>query len=230
VDRHPNVVPVLDHWLDEHGHLNIVLEWVEGGDLTRHVNTLRARANFALPTALKLMADLAQGLAFVHSVGTWHRDIKPDNVLVTRGGRALLSDFGLARAGASGGGGVGIARGGGSPLYTAPEVLDGKPFTAAADVWALGVVCFQLAVGDLSAGGWPFHDPLQGDAMSITRLVACLSARSPDWSRLPAGCPPELRAVLAAMLSKPPAGRPTAARVVAQLLLAMEGSATGGGR
>jgi eukaryotic-like serine/threonine-protein kinase len=166
------VVRLLD-WNLEQDPYFIEAEYVPGGNLIDWVQ-LRGGAAIPLEQRLEVVALLAEALAAVHSVGVLHKDLKPSNILVRPiGGHAiqvLLADFGS--------GGVlddtyleklGITRLGftktvsvmsgvaGTPMYLAPEILAGQPFTVKADIYALGVILYQFVVGDfnrLMSPGW----------------------------------------------------------------------------
>jgi len=207
-------VALLDHWSDpETRQIYVVMELAEGGDLPHHVAALQSGGGWSTTVAVRLMVGMARGLEYAHEVGIWHRDIKPDNVLVTGDGRAMLGDFGLARDTLTATAAATMSKGVGSPLWMAPEVLQSKPYTATADVWSLGIVCYQLLVGDMGIKGWPFLDHTSEDIVNWLGLGMAVVNRSPDWSRLPDDTPPSLRVLLSCMLSKDPALRPTAQRV-----------------
>jgi serine/threonine protein kinase len=164
-------------WNFEEAPYFIESAYTAGGDLTAWAAEQGGLATLPLATRLEIVAQVATALAAAHSVGVLHKDVKPANVLMTSDadGRVqiLLSDFGighvtekqrLAEAGITV---VGMTEGteaeshvslvGGTRLYMAPEVLEGKPATVRADVYALGVMLFQMVVGDFAralAPGW----------------------------------------------------------------------------
>jgi serine/threonine protein kinase/class 3 adenylate cyclase len=151
-------------------------EYTEGGSLVDWAAEQGGIDRVPLPTRLELIAQVAEALAAAHSVGVLHKDVKPANVLITRDAdgapRARLTDFGvglitdsrlLADRGITVFGLTELQPGfqepttGGTHLYMAPEVLEGKPPTVQADVYALGVMLYQVVVGDLNhalAPGW----------------------------------------------------------------------------
>lgn len=144
--NHPNVVAVFDAF-EEGDHVCLVMEYVPSRTLDELV-----RDQGALPpeTAARIGADVADGLAVAHALGTVHRDVKPSNVLVRDDdGRALIADFGIART-------LGqeqLTRTGmvtGTPAYFAPELARGQEPTPASDVWALGA-SLHLAVEGVPA-------------------------------------------------------------------------------
>ncbi|MBS2029183.1 MAG: protein kinase [Deltaproteobacteria bacterium] len=143
--NHPHVVQVYD--LGEmDGSLFLAMELVEGETL----ESVLSRAQLPLPRALDVLDQLAQALEAAHGRGIVHRDVKPGNVMVTPGGAVKLMDFGIAA-----GGGVGSQAPTrvGTPRYMAPEQIRGEASDARADLYALGVLAFQLCTGQL-----PFPD------------------------------------------------------------------------
>ncbi|MEM7582275.1 MAG: protein kinase [Acidobacteriota bacterium] len=149
-------------------------EHTEGGDLTQWAEQQGGLRNVPLPTRIELAAQVADALAAAHSVGVLHKDVKPENVLVTegpRGGpRVRLTDFGIGalvdstRLAEEGVTALGFSQTlsedgstAGSRRYIAPELLEGKPPSVPADLYSLGVLLYQLAVGDFArvlAPGW----------------------------------------------------------------------------
>lgn len=140
---HPNIVKVLDYG-EHNGAPYLVLEYLPGGTLKGHMGR-------ALPwqEALHLLLPVARALAYAHQQGIIHRDVKPANILMTQSGEPMLTDFGIAKILQAGdgqtltGSGVGI----GTPDYMAPEQGMGGKIDARVDVYALGVVFYELVTG-----------------------------------------------------------------------------------
>jgi serine/threonine-protein kinase len=180
--------------------------YTAGGDLAAWAAEQGGLAHIQLATRLEILAQVATALAAAHSVGVLHKDVKPGNVLMTSEGEGQvqikLSDFGighvterqrLAEAGitvvgltevndASHGSPIG-----GTRLYMAPELLEGKPATVRADIYALGVMLYQMVVGDFSralAPGWErgVPDPLLRE--DIAAAVDNFDQRLGDAARL----------------------------------------------
>ena len=162
----PDIYKVLD-WSFEEPPFYIESEYTEGGSLIDWSREQGGLGAVPLETRLELVAQAATALAAAHSVGLIHRDIKPGNILVRRQldgePRAVLSDFGVGLVtGADVFAGQNITVTGmtelvagptstslsGTRLYLAPELLEGKPLTTLADIYALGVLLFQMAIGD----------------------------------------------------------------------------------
>lgn len=169
--RHPNIVSVIDA-VDVEGHPGLVMEYVDGPtleDVLRHGRLSHEEVEAAA-------IDILSGLAAAHAKGLVHRDLKPGNVLVARnadGGRtAKIADFGLAKLLDPGRSDMSRTRTGqvmGTPLFMAPEQFkDAKDLDARADVWAMGVLLYELVTG---------RRPYDGDD-----LVDILDAlRRADW-------------------------------------------------
>jgi serine/threonine protein kinase/tetratricopeptide (TPR) repeat protein len=133
--RHPNIISVLDYGFDDHSDPFLVLEVLEQA----HTVTSAARAQ-PLRVRIQYVAQILHALAYLHRRGIRHRDLKPSNVLVA-GGRVRVLDFGLALE-------VGeIHRPAGTLGYIAPEVMRGEPHSAAADLYAAGIVAYELITG-----------------------------------------------------------------------------------
>lgn len=178
-----DIARVLD-WNLEEAPFFIQSEYTAGGDLTEWVEDQGGADKVPLEQRLELVAQVADALAAAHSVGVLHKDVKPSNILITVEAdgvfKARLADFGVGRltdkeilvaAGITHAGWTtfGSEENGdsqsGTRLYQAPEVLEGRPATLQADVYSLGVVLYQMVVGDLGravATGWRdgIDDPL----------------------------------------------------------------------
>ena len=144
---HPNVIPVYDAGEDGDGQLYIAMRFVDGDDLGSLLHELSA---LAPGLAAEIVAQAASALDAAHARGLIHRDVKPANVLVARGGRphVYLTDFGLAKWEDTTGAGL-TSTGGwmGTPDYIAPEQVDGREPDARTDVYALGCVLFAALTG-----------------------------------------------------------------------------------
>jgi eukaryotic-like serine/threonine-protein kinase len=149
---HPNIVTVIDRGEDE-GQQYIVFEYVDGESLKQLVDRTGP-----LPTrrAIELALQVAEALAFAHNAGLVHRDVKPQNVLVTEDGEAKVTDFGIARS-------LDVEHGVtqtgtvlGTSNYLSPEQARGQTVTPATDVYSLGVVLYELLTGEVPFPGETF--------------------------------------------------------------------------
>ena len=189
---HPNVVAVYDQGSDG-PLLYLAMEYVPGRTLK---DLLRERGRFPPAKALEIMSGVLDGLAAAHRSGIMHRDVKPENVLLTADGRVKVADFGLARAQAA----AGHTRTGlliGTVAYLPPEQVTGGVTGPRGDVYSAGVMPFELLTG---------RQPFTGDsALSVAyKHVNATSRRRPRW------CPayPRIDQLLLAATSRDPALRP----------------------
>lgn len=202
---HPNIVTVYDFGYDGE-RLFIVMEYVPGGTLAQRI---RQAGRIPVQEALRLMVQACAGVGFAHRAGLVHCDIKPQNFLVTPSGRLKVADFGIARALASIHEGERQEVVWGSPQYMAPEVTRGMPPTAAADVYGLGVVLYQMLTGRL-----PFiaDEPRELLRQHLETHPIPPQAFNPDL-------PPELEQVILTVLSKEPSRRYRTADQMGRVLL-----------
>jgi tetratricopeptide (TPR) repeat protein/TolB-like protein len=226
---HPNVCRVHDLFVDERHSAEaavlVSMELLHGETLRERIE---ARGPLALPEALGVARQLAAGLDAAHAAGVLHRDFKSSNVLLVQTGalvRAVITDFGLARRVDTEGEDPSLTHSGiviGSPAYMAPEQVRGEPLGAAADLYAFGVVLFEMITGELpfrADSAWQTAlQRLQEDPLPPSRFVEGLDA---NWDR----------AVLA-FLAREPADRPESASRFEHLLdpahsLAPRGAAPG---
>jgi serine/threonine-protein kinase len=166
--NHPHVCTLYDVVDDDRGRPVLVMELVSG----RSLDTAIQKEGLPLETVVRFGRQLVEALAHAHAHGIIHRDIKPANIIVTLDGRIKVLDFGIARHLRDGDlaavkeptalTGVGLIAG--TLPYLAPEVLAGQPADARSDIWALGVVLYEIA-----AGTRPF-DGVTGFAVSASIL------------------------------------------------------------
>jgi eukaryotic-like serine/threonine-protein kinase len=190
---HPNIVTVIDRG-DDGGRQYIVFEHVEGENLKELV--LRS-GRLSVRRALELALAVADGLAFAHDHGLVHRDVKPQNVLLSSEGEVKVTDFGIARSLHVEHGVTQTGTVLGTGEYLAPEQASGKPVSPATDVYSLGVVLWELLAGDV---------PFDGDNFVAVALRHVneppprLRERRPDVT-------PRLEAAVERALAKDPARR-----------------------
>src|SRR6476661_1327797 len=143
--NHPNIVSIYD-WGEEEGTYFIVMEYVEGRPLRQ---VIREDGPIAPQRAAEIGADIAAALSFAHKNNVIHRDVKPGNVLISPNGQVKVTDFGIARA-ASGGAQEALTQTGavmGTATYFSPEQAQGRPIDFRSDVYALGIVLYEMVVG-----------------------------------------------------------------------------------
>ncbi|MBX3466691.1 MAG: serine/threonine protein kinase [Planctomycetes bacterium] len=193
--RHPAVVSLLELGREQGGRPFVALELVEGESLAARL----ARGPLPPREAVRLLEPVARALAHAHARGVVHRDVKPENVLIDRDGRAKLSDFGLARrtdAGASRLTATGMILG--TPAYMAPEQAAGDPADGRADVWGLGATLHAAVTG---------APPFGARAGVLDSLRAVLEDPVVAPSARGVELPPDVEAVLMACLARDPARR-----------------------
>jgi eukaryotic-like serine/threonine-protein kinase len=199
---HPNVVRVFDVGEDD-GRPFIAMEYVEGQTLAE-LSARRGPLSAAETAALGMQA--CAGLAAAHSAGLVHRDVKPQNLLLSVDGVLKLGDFGIA----VGHEGTRLTLAGtvlGTAGYLAPEQARGEQVTAAADIYAIGAVLYELLTAESPR-----------NVASLTELGAEDGFKPPDVSRRLPGAPHQLLQAVTACLSVRPEDRPPSAAAVAWLL------------
>jgi serine/threonine-protein kinase len=201
---HPGIVTVIDRGDDE-GKPFIVFEYVEGEnlhELVRHSGPLGIRQ------ALELGGEVARALAFAHEHGFVHRDVKPQNVILDRDGRAKVTDFGIAR---SLGVDQGVTQTGmvlGTSAYISPEQARGEPADACSDIYSLGAVLFELLAG---------QPPFAGDSF-VAVAMQHVSQPAPSILERRPDCPVRLaRAVERSLAKRPDERFPSMAAFAAEL-------------
>ncbi len=200
--RHPNLVAVHDFGRAD-GQLYFSMDYIEGGDLARR---LRGRP-FAPWEAASLLRKVALALAHAHAEGVLHRDLKPSNILLD-GDEPKLADFGLATQLEAGGDLTAVSGVLGTPHYLAPEALQkgSAALSVASDIYALGVVLFELLTGRT-----PFAGATPG------ALAALVENSEPPSPRLLApAVPRDLETVVLKCLERDPARRYGSAQALAE--------------
>ena len=199
----PNVVAVYDAGVDAGEHF-IVMELVDGPSLAE---LLRERGPLTVPQALAIADDVLNALAAAHRAGLVHRDVSPGNVMVTRGGVAKVTDFGIARA--FGPGAVAQTRSiAGTAAYLSPEQATGRAVTPASDLYSMGCVLYAMLSG---------RPPFIGD-LATTVAAQHVNATPPALSSLRDGLPPALEAQVLRALAKRPKDRFASADEMRQAL------------
>jgi serine/threonine-protein kinase len=204
--NHPNIVAVYDIQ-DNSQATYIVLEYISGKNLTQLIN------GEPLPNevAISIMLEILQGLAYAHSKGVIHRDLKPDNILVSDNGQVKISDFGLAVLE----GAPHLTRQGmvvGTPAYMSPEQAAGKKIDGRSDIFSLGITFFELFTG---------INTYKCESLSecIKRIV---SDPPPKLSDYRPDLPAQIEKILNKMMEKNPTKRYIDCNMIVEDLKALE--------
>jgi Tol biopolymer transport system component len=205
--QHPHILPVHDSG-DAQGFLYYVMPYVEGESLRTR---LARHGELPIHDAVKILLEVTDALAYAHQRGVVHRDIKPDNVLLS-GRHALVTDFGVAKALSEATGRQQLTTAGvalGTPAYMAPEQAAAEPnIDHRVDLYAVGALGYELVSGTPPFTGRTAQEVL---AAHMTQQPELLCARRP-------ACPPGLEVVIMRCLEKRPADRwQTAEELLAQL-------------
>jgi serine/threonine protein kinase len=207
--NHPNIVRVFA-LLNENETYYIVMEYIEGGSLLDAINR---RGRLPVEQTLSIALELSDALARAHHLNIIHRDIKSANVLLGSDGAPRLTDFGVAHIGDR----SRLTKAQsvlGTLSYLSPEALDGPDVDVRADIWAMGVLIYEMLIGEL-----PFDEPTTG-----ATIAAIVFKQLPDVMTLRNDIPPQLAILLNAMLQKKPEQRIDSARLVgAELQALMQG-------
>jgi serine/threonine-protein kinase len=195
--RHPHIVQVYDFDFDESlRQFFMVIEYIEGKTLSEIIK--EADGLLPLAQSLRIMEELADALNYAHREGTQHRDIKPSNIMIEKGQRTVLMDFGIAKIVRDGAQQI-TASGAivGTPSYLSPEQANGQAGDQRSDIYSLGIVFFQLATGRL---------PFQGDT-PIATVLKHITEVAPRPTQFNPSLPIGIESVILRCLAKNPDDR-----------------------
>ena len=214
--QHPNICTV--HEIDEaDGRMFIAMAYLEGDDLTKGIE----RGRLSVERLLDIAMQVARGLQEAHSKGVVHRDIKPANIMDTTTGQAVLMDFGLAQLASAA---SKLSREGtrvGTSLYMSPEQTTGENLDHRTDIWALGVVLYEMVTG---------QTPFQGHYEQAI-LYSILHEEPPAITALRTDIAPELERIVNKCLAKRAQERyQTVSDLLADLSTLKRSTEAGGGR
>jgi tRNA A-37 threonylcarbamoyl transferase component Bud32 len=202
---HPNVCRVYDI-VEAEGQAFLTMEWIDGEDLASH---LRRKDRLPKDVAMGIARQICAGVAAAHDQGVLHRDLKPANVMIDDRGTVRVTDFGLAAATATV---HGERAREGTPLYMSPEQLAGGAVTAQSDIYALGLVLYEVFTG---------RHPFPG--RTLEEMLALRKSPPPEPSSVAPGLHPAVERVILRCLEVDPKHRPPSGHDVAAAL-------PGGGR
>jgi hypothetical protein len=201
--EHPNILPIYDFGVAG-DVVFITMPLIRGGTLREVLD----RGPLDGATAWRYLREVGFGLQYAHDAGIIHRDLKPNNVLLHPDGRAVLADFGLARSAHED---TRLTTAGfalGTPGYMAPEQVLGQDLDRRVDIYAMGVMTFEMMTGRM---------PFEG-ATPVEIAIATVNQPVPSAASINAMLPDELDAVLARAMAKQPADRPASvAELIAML-------------
>ena len=191
--QHPNIVTVYDVG-DHDGQLYIAMEYIDGDTLGA---LIRDDVPFSPIRKLDIIDEVADGLGFAHQRGIIHRDIKPANLMMSRSGLVKVLDFGIARVSHRESGELDSPTLIGTPAYMAPEQLEGADVDARSDIYAVGLVMYELFSGRRAFVGATTADILQ----------QVLESQPIPIEHLVSGIDPALAKVIARAMARKPEDR-----------------------
>ncbi len=209
--QHENIVSVFDFGEHE-GRPYIVMEYLKGQDLR---DAIRGGHTGSLIDRMKIALHIADALEYVNGRGIVHRDIKPENIHIDPNGRVKLMDFGIAKTADLSLTKTGMTMG--TPYYMAPEQIAGKPATAQVDVYAFGMLFFELLTGVRA---------VNGDTIEAV-LYQILNVPLDPAPMVNAGAPPQVRALVLKCVEKNAENRPQGFHPVVEELRALISGSTG---
>lgn len=207
---HPNIVTVHDIGQEDHRHY-IVLEYVDGDTLKQVIRDSSGEGGFMpISRVLDLTIQICHGIGYAHRANLIHCDLKPQNVLVTRDDRVKVADFGIARAISEASQHLADSQVWGTPHYFSPEQAAGEAPTAASDVYAIGVILFEMLTGRL---------PFIADSPTAVALKH-LQEPPPSVIEFNPGAPRQLDDIVQKLLAKEPTARYSTAGQLGRILSA----------
>lgn len=207
--RHKHIVSVRDYQQMPDGTTFFAMDWIDDGSLAELIQSRQkiGQRFLALREAAQIVGQIATALDYAHKKGVVHRDIKPSNILLGKDGRAMLADFGVAKVAQA----TTLTRPGeqpGTPAYMAPEQAQGAEVSQQTDVYALGIVFYEMLAG---------RPPFQGDTSQVLAvLYQQVHETPPALKQFNPQIPSLLETVIKKVLAKKPAERYPSAEAFAK--------------
>lgn len=213
--KHPNIIPVYDSGRLPDGRPYIAMPWADGGSLT---DWLEKKEHPIDPKKIGgILKRVSAALDYAHQRGVVHRDVKPSNILLTKKGDIWLTDFGIAKAGED----SPLTRQDeklGTPIYMAPEQIRGQKVSPATDVYALGIVLYEMLAN---------KPPFRGNTQAI--MYQHINEAPPPVLKYDGNLPPAVERVISKALAKDPKKRyQRSGQLTADFYKAMSMPAPGG--
>ncbi|EZG72685.1 protein kinase domain protein, partial [Gregarina niphandrodes] len=193
---HPHIVPCYEAYVQDDSYLVMIMEYCQGGDLSRCLSAMRkANRHFSEEEIKTMLVQLLSALSFIHENRILHRDLKPSNILISKTGDLKVADFGVARilTGLT----CAALTSTGTPNYMAPEMCKRKPYSFYSDMWSLGCVLYEIMTlttafqgESLIALAWSVcfenPSPIRGRySRALERILMMLLSKEPDRRLLP---------------------------------------------
>ena len=195
--HHPNVVSYKESF-QENQRLYIVMEYIDGGDLEKVISHQRGKL-MDEADILRYFVQIVSVVSYLHSNHILHRDLKPQNVFLTKMGIVKLGDFGVAKSLNSS---CDLAKTViGTPFYLSPEIWEGSPYDAKSDIWSLGCILFELC---------SLHKPFEAQNASALLAAVVQGKHGP----IPSRYSQSLKDLIEGMLNLAPQLRPSAEQIM----------------
>jgi len=180
--RHPHIVQLIETWEDKNG-VWIAMQWLGGGDLRAYLDQYGGMSPHQI---IPIMEQVTSALDAAHAAQIIHRDLKPDNIMLDESGNAFLTDFGIAkRLGHNAITSMGVVVG--SPNYLSPEQIMGYDITARTDIYALGILLYELLTGE---------HPFSTVTSKVQMMMALVQQAIPQVEHLPEPLGSEINALI----------------------------------
>lgn len=196
--KHPNIIKFLEVYTTVNGKLCIVMDYADGGDLSNKIKEAKGKY-FNESTILDWFTQICLAIKHIHDRKVIHRDIKGQNVFLTKTNVVKLGDFGIAKVLSNT-----VERAKtvvGTPYYMSPEIIEGKPYSFQSDVWSLGVLLYELCA---------LKPPFDAPGMNFLMMKIVKGSYSP----LPAQYSKEIKHLVSQLLLSDPSKRPSVNQIL----------------